>query len=113
MSVWSLSKRLQEIDNVQVMRVEGMMGEFAVEIGAKLIVRGVRDINDFTNEFQRAIINKQLTGDVETIFLAASPENITLSSSSVKEILAFNGKLDMFVPAVVEAKLREKTGREG
>ena len=86
----------KEIDNVQVMRVEGMMGEFA-----------------FTNEFQRAIINKQLTGDVETIFLAASPENITLSSSSVKEILAFNGKLDMFVPAVVEAKLREKTGREG
>ena len=78
------------------------LGDFAAKIGAKVIVRGVRDISDFINEFQRAIINRQLTGDVETIFLAASPENITLSSSAVREILAFNGNLDMFVPESVK-----------
>ena len=50
---------------------------------------------------------------METIFLAASPENITLSSSAVREILAFNGDLDMFVPESVKIKLKEKFEREG
>ena len=90
-----------------------MLGEFASRVGAKVIVRGVRDMSDFINEFQRAIINKQLTGGVETIFLAASPENITLSSSAVREILAFNGNLDMFVPEKVRDRLKEKFEREG
>ena len=101
------------LDNVEVMEIDGMLGDFAAKIGAKVIVRGVRDISDFINEFQRAIINRQLTGDVETIFLAASPENITLSSSAVREILAFNGNLDMFVPESVKTKLKEKFEREG
>ena len=101
------------LDNVEVMEIDGMLGDFAAKIGAKVIVRGVRDISDFINEFQRAIINRQLTGDVETIFLAASPENITLSSSAVREILAFNGNLDMFVPESVKTKFKEKFEREG
>ena len=101
------------LDNVEVMEIDGMLGDFAAKIGAKVIVRGVRDISDIINEFQRAIINRQLTGDVETIFLAASPENITLSSSAVREILAFNGNLDMFVPESVKTKLKEKFEREG
>ena len=102
-----------DIGNVEIMEIEGMLGDFAKNVGAKVIVRGVRDVNDFINEFQRAVINKQLTGDVETIFLAASPENITLSSSSVREIMAFNGNLDMFVPEAVKVKLKEKVEREG
>ncbi|GFI61112.1 phosphopantetheine adenylyltransferase [Clostridiales bacterium] len=108
-----LEEVTKNLGNVEVMAIDGMLGEFAVSVGAKTIVRGVRDINDFINEFQRAIINKQLTGDVETIFLAASPENITLSSSAVREILVFNGELDKFVPAVVKNKLKEKLEREG
>lgn len=107
-----LKEVTKDLKNVEVMEIEGMLGDFALKIGAKVIVRGVRDINDFINEFQRAVINKQLTGDVETIFLAASPENITLSSTAVREILAFDGKLDKFVPKVVEEKLKEKLGRE-
>ena len=102
-----------DLGNVEVMEIDGMLGEFASRVGAKVIVRGVRDMSDFINEFQRAIINKQLTGGVETIFLAASPENITLSSSAVREILAFNGNLDMFVPEKVRDRLKEKFEREG
>lgn len=108
-----LREATKDLGNVEVMEIDGMLGDFAQKIGAKVIVRGVRDISDFINEFQRAIINKQLTGDVETIFLAASPENITLSSSAVREILAFNGDLDMFVPEPVKIKLKEKFEREG
>lgn len=108
-----LKEVTKDLDNVEIMETGGMLGDFAKSVGANVIIRGVRDINDFTNEFQRAIINKQLTGDVETIFLAASPENITLSSSSVREILAFNGKLELFVPKAVEAKLKEKIESEG
>lgn len=103
-----LKEVTKDLENVEVMETDGMLGDFAKNVGAKVIIRGVRDINDFTNEFQRAIINKQLTGDVETIFLAASIENITLSSSSVREILAFNGDLELFVPKIVEAKLKER-----
>ena len=102
-----------DLGNVEVMEIDGMLGEVASRVGAKVIVRGVRDMSDFINEFQRAIINKQLTGGVETIFLAASPENITLSSSAVREILAFNGNLDMFVPEKVRDRLKEKFEREG
>ncbi len=119
-SLLSVDERLEllkevtkDLGNVEVMRVDGMLGEFAKKVGAEVIVRGIRDISDFADEFQRAIINKQLTGDVETIFLAASPENITLSSSAVREILAFNGNLDMFVPEAVKNKLVEKIEREG
>ena len=108
-----IKEATKDLKNVEVMEIDGMLGEFAQKIGAKVIIRGVRDISDFINEFQRAIINKQLTGDVETIFLAASPENITLSSSAVREILAFNGDLDMFVPESVKIKLKEKFEREG
>lgn len=108
-----IREAIKGLDNVEVMEIDGMLGDFAAKIGAKVIVRGVRDISDFINEFQRAIINRQLTGDVETIFLAASPENITLSSSAVREILAFNGNLDMFVPESVKTKLKEKFEREG
>lgn len=108
-----IKEATKDLKNVEVMEIDGMLGEFAQKIGAKVIIRGVRDISDFINEFQRAIINKQLTGDVETIFLAASPENITLSSSAVREILAFNGDLDMFVPESVNIKLKEKFEREG
>jgi len=108
-----LKEVTKDLDNVEIMKTDGMLGDFAKNIGAKVIIRGVRDINDFTNEFQRAIINKQLTGDVETIFMAASIENITLSSSGVREILAFNGNLEMFVPKAVEDKLKEKIESEG
>ena len=108
-----IKEATKDLKNVEVMEIDGMLGEFAQKIGAKVIIRGVRDISDLINEFQRAIINKQLTGDVETIFLAASPENITLSSSAVREILAFNGDLDMFVPESVKIKLKEKFEREG
>ena len=119
-SLLSFDERLEllrsvtdDLGNVEVMEIDGMLGEFASRVGAKVIVRGVRDMSDFINEFQRAIINKQLTGGVETIFLAASPENITLSSSAVREILAFNGNLDMFVPEKVRDRLKEKFEREG
>ncbi len=108
-----LKEVTKDLGNVKVMETDGMLGDFAKNVGAKVIIRGVRDVNDFTNEFQRAIINKQLTGDIETIFLVASLENITLSSSSVREILAFNGDLEKFVPKAVEAKLREKIESEG
>ena len=108
-----LKKVTKDLSNVEVMEIDGMLGEFALRVEAKVIIRGVRDMSDFVNEFQRAIINKQLTGDVETIFLAASPENITLSSTAVREILAFDGNLDQFVPEAVKLKLKEKLEREG
>ena len=108
-----LKEVTKDLSNVEVMEIDGMLGEFALRVEAKVIIRGVRDMSDFVNEFQRAIINKQLTGDVETIFLAASPENITLSSTAVREILAFDGNLDQFVPEAVKVKLKEKLEREG
>ncbi len=104
-----LKEVTKDIDNVIVMDIDGMLSDFAERVGATVIIRGIRDINDFTNEFQRAIVNRQLADNkLETVFLAASPENITLSSSCVREILAFDGELDRFVPEAVKIKLKEK-----
>ena len=75
-----------DFENVEVLEIDGMLGDFAKNVGAKIIIRGIRDVNDFVNEFQRATVNRQLTGDIETVFLAASPENVTLISSCVRDI---------------------------
>ena len=103
-----LKEVTKEYKNVEVAEISGMLVDSAKSMGVKMVIRGIRDINDFTNEFQRAIVNRQLDSDIETIFVPASPEHITLSSSGVREILAFNGNLDKFVPEAVRIALEKR-----
>lgn len=80
----------------------------ARKLGAKAIVRGVRNVQDFEYEQGIAAMNKQLAPDLETILLFARPEYTLLSSSLIKEVARFHGDLTKFVPAEVGLALKKK-----
>lgn len=80
----------------------------ARKLGAKAIVRGVRNVQDFEYEQGIAAMNKQLAPDLETILLFARPEYTLLSSSLIKEVARFHGDLAKFVPTEVGLALKKK-----
>ena len=75
---------------------------------SNVIVRGLRAISDFEFEFSRALLNRKLNKNIETIFIMTKDEYAFLSSSIVKEIAMFHGSVKDFVPEIVEKKLKEK-----
>ena len=85
-----------------------MTVEFAKKVNATAMLRGLRMVSDFEYELQMATLNKCLDDEIETIFIMSSHEYSFLSSSSVKEIVKFNGDVSMFVPKCVEQALNEK-----
>lgn len=82
--------------------------DFAEELGAKTILRGLRAVTDFEYEFQIATTNKALKPHIETVFLTTLAENMYLSSSTVKEIARFGGDVGAFVSPEVKKALRDK-----
>ncbi|MBS9338852.1 pantetheine-phosphate adenylyltransferase [Fructobacillus sp. M2-14] len=98
---------VSHLDNVKVGQIEGLTVDYMEKIGAKYIVRGLRNCKDFEYERDIAGANSALD-DVETVLLFAKPENQNISSSMVKEIAKLSSKrLDAFVPSVVVKALQE------
>ena len=106
---------LSSLDNVEVDVFRELVVEFARKWDAKAIVKGLRVISDFEWEFQMNHLNRSLAPDVETMYLMSSPQYSFVSSSGVKEIASFGGKVDEYVPAAVARRLRElfPEGRPG
>ena len=75
---------------------------------SNVILRGLRAISDFEYEFQRALMNREFSKDIETIFIMTKDDYAFLSSSIIKEIAMFHGSVKGFVPNIVEKKLKEK-----
>lgn len=98
---------------VEVTEFEGLVVELARARGAALIVRGLRTAADFEYEAQMARMNRALAPDVETVFLAASPEHGFLSASLVREVSSMNGDVGAFVSPPVRRRLAERAGRAG
>jgi pantetheine-phosphate adenylyltransferase len=94
-------------ESVEVAGFDGLLVDFAREIGADLIVKGLRAMTDFDYELQLAQMNRQLSGIV-TMFVATKPEYGYLSSSLVKEVAGFGGSVEELVPAVVAKALEER-----
>ena len=84
------------------------MVEFATQVDANMIIRGLRAVTDFEYELQMAQTNRKLNKRVETVFLSTSLEYAYLSSSTVKEIASFGGDITQFVPEFVVEKVTEK-----
>lgn len=103
-----LIKCTEDIDNVVIDSHCGLLAEYARNNGAVAIVKGLRAVTDFEEEFQQALINKQLNGDVETLFLAADSDNMYLSSSVVKEICGLGGDVSAFIPEVILKEVEER-----
>ncbi len=96
---------------VDVTDFNNLTVDFAMEIGAKVIIRGLRAMSDFEYEFEMALMNKHLYPEVETIFMMSSQQYLYVSSSRLKELVRLGRSVDAFVPAVVAKALHEKLGR--
>jgi len=101
---------LADVDNVTVMPVSGLVVDFARKHGVSVLVRGVRGVGDYEYEKQMAVMNRHLAPQVDTIFLAPSPEYAHISSTLVREIAFLDGRISGLVPSLVADKLHEKTG---
>lgn len=97
--------------NVRVESLNSLVTEHARQMGAVVIVKGLRAISDFDYEFQMAQINKHLAAEIETVYLPASPQFSFISSSGVREIAAWGGNVEDWVPAHVAEALRQKLDR--
>ncbi len=94
--------------NVQVASFEGLLVDFARDVGAKTIVKGLRAVTDFEFEIQMSQMNRHLSADVVSLFVATKPEYAYLSSSLVKEVARLGGSVDALVPEPVAAALKER-----
>ncbi|MBA3347930.1 MAG: pantetheine-phosphate adenylyltransferase [Actinobacteria bacterium] len=110
-----LQETLADVENVEVDVFSELVVEFARRWQAKVIVKGLRVISDFEWEFQMNQLNRHLAPEIETVYVMASSEFSFVSSSGVKEIAAFGGKVDELVPETVARRLAEKfpNGRPG
>jgi pantetheine-phosphate adenylyltransferase len=110
-----LRQALSGLGNVEVDVFSELVVDFARKWNAKAIVKGLRVISDFEWEFQMNQLNRTLAPDVETVYVMASPTVSFVSSSGVKEIAAFGGKVDELVPESVARRFAElfPAGRPG
>ena len=119
-SLFSLEERVSMIkeqtshlSNVVISSFEGLLADYARQIQATIVVRGLRAVTDFEYELQMAQTNHKLEPSVETVFLTTSLEYSYLSSTIVKEVAFYHGDISKFVPDVVRERIREKMNQKG
>ncbi|HET7527008.1 MAG TPA: pantetheine-phosphate adenylyltransferase [Burkholderiaceae bacterium] len=98
----------QPYKNVEVVAFRGLLRDFVVENGGKVVVRGLRAVSDFEYEFQMAGMNRQLMPEVETIFMTPSDQFQFVSGTFVREIAVLGGDVSKFVAPSVLKRLRER-----
>jgi pantetheine-phosphate adenylyltransferase len=99
--------------NVEVIDFRGLLRDFVVDIGGKVVVRGLRAVSDFEYEFQMAGMNRQLMPDVETVFLTPSDQYQFVSGTFVREIATLGGDVSKFVSPLVLQRLRSRVSHGG
>lgn len=90
---------VSHITNCTVERFDGLLVDFAKQKGADVIIRGLRAISDFEYEFQMALTNRKIAGNIETVFLMPQEKYSYISSTLVREIARYGGNVSEFVPA--------------
>ena len=115
--LFSIEERVAMVENetrafghlaeLEVRPFSNLLIHFAHDVGAKMLVRGLRAVSDFEYEFQMVSMNQRLNADIETVFFMADPRHQAIASRLVKEIARFGGDVSAFVPAQVEARLKE------
>ncbi len=114
-SLFSVEERMEMIrentkglKNVTVDCFSGMLVDYLKEQKTNIILRGIRTISDFESEYQRALTNRALNKEVETVFVTASEQYAFLNSSLIKEVVSLGGQVSQFVPSNVERQLIKK-----
>lgn len=98
------------LPNVEVTSFSGLLAEFMKENKYSIIIKGLRAVSDYEYEFQMALTNRALFGEIETIFLPCSAEFMFLSSSIVKEVARYDGELRGLVPDELVGLIKQRFG---
>ncbi len=106
-----LKKAVKDIPGVTIGHFKGLVVDYAREQKAKVLIRGLRMISDFEYEFQMALTNRKLAGDIETIFLMPHESYSYISSHLLKETASLGADLADFLPGFVEKALKQKLSK--
>jgi pantetheine-phosphate adenylyltransferase len=106
-----IERALTDMPSVRVEPFSTLVVDFAREVGARAIVKGLRAISDFEYELEMNQLNRRQAPEIESVYLMASPQYSFLSSSGVKELATFGGKIEDLVPAEVATRLQEELRR--
>ncbi len=98
----------RDLPNVEVDTFNGLLVDYVERRRAQVIVRGLRAVSDFESEFQMALMNRQLNGRIETVFMMPAEQYSYISSRLIKEVFALGGRVHGLVPDTVEERLRQK-----
>ena len=101
-----------DIPNLEIHCSNKLLAEFAREQGSCVIVKGLRAVSDFENEFQMALINRKINADLDTMFLTADKEYMYMSSSVVKELGSYGANLSDFLPKEIIPDFQRKLGNK-
>ncbi len=103
-----LQEATRHISNLEVVSFDGLLTEYMHEAGAQVIVRGLRSVTDFEYEQNEAQLIKWMAPEIETVFLLSRPEFAYVSSSGIRELARFHGKIHGLVPNCVETAVRQR-----
>ncbi|MGC9159534.1 MAG: pantetheine-phosphate adenylyltransferase [Terracidiphilus sp.] len=106
-----LRESTAELGNVSVATFDGLMVDFARQIGAQAVLRGIRAISDYEYEFQMALMNRRLAPEIETVFLQPAGRYSFVSSRMLKEVFSFGGDVSGLLPPNVLRRLRGRMGQ--
>lgn len=114
-SLFSVGERMEMIrentkglKNVKVDCFSGMLVDYLKKQKTNILLRGIRTISDFESEYQRALTNRALNKEVETVFVMSSEQYAFLNSTLIKEVVSLGGQVSQFVPSSVERQLIKK-----
>ncbi len=105
-----INESLKDLPGVEVTKFEGLVVRFAKEVGAKVIVRGLRSGSDFEYEFDMAFMNRKLEPNLDMMFFMTSQEHMFVSSSLLKEVARLGGDISGMMPPHVANAVRSKFG---
>jgi pantetheine-phosphate adenylyltransferase len=97
-----------ELPNVRVISYTGLTVNQAREQGAAVLVRGIRALTDFSNEFDQALMNKKMAPEIESVFLMTSLEHLFISGTRIRELAGLGYHIDDMVPSAAAAALKAK-----
>lgn len=99
---------VKDFNNVKVVTWDSLIVDYAERISADTLIRGIRNVADFSYEFDLALLNKGLNKNLETLFLVPDPKYFVLRSSFIKELARYNGDVSDMVPPIVAESLKKK-----
>lgn len=103
-----LRESTRHLKNLEIDSFSGLLIDYVKRKNSRIIIRGLRAVSDFEFEFQRALLNRVVDNEIETVFIMTKEHYVYLNSSIIKEISMFGGNINGMVPEIVEKKLKEK-----